>query len=136
MSEMVTFPDAEGVVVSYLNAALMEDGDTARASTRVPGERPGRLVRVILTGSNRRNLAQEDAQVTVECWAPNGPDARALARKVYGWLSALDAPGAHVPVGSSGWVGGPYSMPDPETGTPRYVMTVIVRQTSETLEAS
>lgn len=131
--EPITFADAEAVVISYLNPLLIADGDTARASTRVPGERPGRLVRVILTGSYRRNLSQQDAQVTVECWAPDGPAASALARKVYGWLSALDTPGAHVPAGSDGWVGGPYSQPDPETGSPRYVMTVIVRQSVEIL---
>lgn len=134
--EAITFPDAEAVVVGYLNSLLIADGDTARASTRVPGERPGRLVRPILTGSSRRNLSQQDAQVTVECWAPSGPDAAALARKVYGWLSALDVDGAHVPQGSDGWVGGPYSDPDPDTGSPRYTMTVIVRQRAVTLEAS
>lgn len=131
--EPITFDDAEGVVIGYLNPLLIADGDTARASTRVPGDRPGRLVRVILTGATRRNLAQQDAQVTVECWAPDGPAAHSLARKVYGWLNALDLPGAHVPLGSNGWLGGPYSQPDPDTGSPRYVMTVIVRQSAQTL---
>lgn len=132
--EAITFPDAEAVVIGYLNGRLAADGDTARASTRVPGDRPGRLVRPILTGSTRRNLSQEDAQVTVECWAPTGPDARALAQKVYGWLCALDVDGAHVPLGSDGWVGGPYSDPDPVTGSPRYVMTCIVRQRAVVME--
>lgn len=121
------FPDAEAVVVSYLNTLLATDGDTARASTYVPADRPARLVRVMLTGSARRTLSHEDAQITVECWAPEGPDARALAGKVYGWLCDLDSGGSHVPQGEDGWVGGPYSEPDPETDTPRYVMTCIVR---------
>lgn len=131
--EPITFPDAEAVVIGYLNPLLIADGDTARASTRVPAERPGRLVRPVLTGSSRRSLSKEDAQVTVECWAPNSADARALAGKVYGWLSALDVGGSHVPAGPAGWVGGPYSDPDPDTGSPRYVMTVIVRQSAVVL---
>lgn len=122
------FPDAEGVVIAYLNRLLVADGDTARASTRVPSERPGRLVRVMLTGSSRTNVSRRDAQVTVECWAPDGPAAERLADKVAGWLVDLDESASHVPQGADGWVGGPYSDPDPDTGSPRYVMTVILRQ--------
>lgn len=120
---VITFPDAEALVVEYLT-----DKVDAHVSTRVPNPRPERLVRVILTGSARRTLTHEDAQVTVECWSPSAPDARDLAADVYGWLGTLDVNGAHVPQGPDGWLGGPYSEPDPETGTPRYVMTVIVRQ--------
>lgn len=139
--EAITFPDAEAVVVAYLNGRLAADGDTARATTRVPRERPARFVRVILTGSTRRNLSQQDAQVTVECWdsGPSEPGKQPpvidLMQKVYGWLCALDVDGAHVPLGSDGWVGGPYSDPDPETGSPRYVMTVILRQRAIVMEA-
>lgn len=122
----VVFPDAEGVVVGYLNTVLA--GDTARAYTRVPQARPSRFVRVILTGSQTRSVAHRDAQVTVECWdEAGGPEAAALADVVYDALTVLEVPGAHVPQGPDGWLGGPYSLPDPDTGTPRYVMTVIVR---------
>jgi len=131
--EAITFPDAEAVVIGYLNPLLVADGDTARASTRVPADRPGRLVRPILTGASRRSLSKQDAQVTVECWAPNSADASALAAKVYGWLSALDVGGSYVPAGAGGWVGGPYFDPDPDTGSPRYVMTVIIRQSAVVL---
>lgn len=122
------FQDPEAVVVAYLNTRLVADGDTARASTRVPAQRPPRFVRAILTGTARRAVSRRDAQVTVECWAPDGPAAAALGEKVYAWLDVLDVGASHVPQAPDGWLGGPYSQPDPDTGTPRYVMTVIVRQ--------
>jgi len=122
------FQDPEAVVVSYLNPLLIADEDTARASTRVPNPRPPRLVRVILTGTVRRSVSRRDAQVTIEYWAPDGPAAAAGADKVYDWLEDLDVGGSHVPQGPDGWLGGPYSQPDPDSGSPRYVMTVIVRQ--------
>jgi len=124
----VAFEDPEAVVVSYLNGRLVAAGDAARASTRVPNPRPPRFVRAILTGVVRRSVSRRDAQVTLECWAASAPDAAALADDVADWLEALDVGASHVPQGPDGWVGGPYSQPDPDSGSPRYVMTVIVRQ--------
>lgn len=124
----MAFEDPEAVVISYLNGALVAAADPARASTRVPTTRPASLVRVMLTGMVRRSTSHRDAQVTVECWATDGVAAARLADKVYDWLADLDVGSSHVPQGPDGWVGGPYSQPDPDSGTPRYVMTVILRQ--------
>lgn len=125
------FPDPEGVVVAYLNAWFASLGRSTRAATYVPTPRPVEFVRVILTGAVRESVSHRAAQVTVECWAGSGPAAAALADDVYDALAALDVGGSHVPQGPDGWVGGPYSQPDPDTGSPRYVMTAILRQRQE-----
>ena len=122
------FPDAEGAVVAYLNGRLTTAGDAARASTRVPSTRPDRFVRAILTGSTRTSVSHRNAQVTVECWDTSETGAERLADQVHAWLCEMDTAGGHVPQGPDGWLGGPYSEPDPDSGSPRYVMTVIVRQ--------
>lgn len=121
------FPDAEAAVVAYLNPLLIAATLTARASTRVPNPRPSTFVRVTRTGGSRRSVAHEDAQITVECWALTSTDAATLTRRVQSWLTAMDTPTAHVPQGSSGWVGGPSYLEDPTARGPRYVMTCIVR---------
>lgn len=124
----MAFEDPEAVVVSYLNACLVAAEDPARASTRVPNPRPPRFVRVMLTGTVRRSVSRRDAQVTVECWDAIAPDAAALADDVADWLEALDVGASHVPQGPDGWLGGPHSQQDPDSGSPRYVMTVLLRQ--------
>lgn len=124
----MAFEDPEAVVVSYLNGLFAATDVATRASTRVPNPRPPTLVRAVLTGMVRRSLSRRDAQVTVECWAPDGPAAAGLGGQVYDWLEHLDVGASHVPQAPDGFVGGPYSQPDPDSGSPRYVMTVILRQ--------
>ena len=131
--EAITFPDAEGVVIGYLNAQLAGRGDAARVSNMVPNPRPTRLVKVTRTGGGRRSLAQEDAQITVQCWDADSPEASDLARIVRGllWAMSINANGvvAHVPTE----VGGPAFFPDPDTNLPRYQFTVIVRLRAQVL---
>lgn len=129
---MARFPDAEGVVVAYLNRTLAAAGDSARATTRIPSPRPARFVRAVLTGHARRTLAHADAQVTLECWdAAGSVQAFELAGLVYDLMGDLDEAGCHVPQAPDGWVGGPVYLEDPTTAAPRYVMTPIVRMRGE-----
>lgn len=125
--QAITFPDVEGVVIQYLNAQLLARADSARAANMVPNPRPGRFVKVTRTGGGRRSLAQEDAQVTIQCWGVDSVDASELAIVCRGLMWAMDISGpevvAHVPTE----VGGPAFLPDPDTGLPRYQFTVIVR---------
>lgn len=100
------------------------------AFSRVPAERPPILIRAVLTGSRRRSLIHRDARVTVECWAPTDTEAHQLGAQVEEALSNLDTSWAFVPGGDGGWVGGPAELPDPDSGTPRVVMTVNLRQRS------
>lgn len=131
--EPVCFPDAEALVVGYLNAALAARGDAARASTRVPTDRPARFVAVVLTGTSRRSVQQSDAQVTIECWDTDSEAAADLTRVVHALMCALDVDGAHVPQGRDGWVAGPAYLEDPIARCPRYVMTPIVRTRAQVL---
>lgn len=116
-------PDPEAAVVAHLKAALV--GVTV--GTRVPDPIPARHVRVVLAGGTVRSVAHQDARITIECRATTGVGASALAREVEAAIVTLDSAGCHVPQGAPGWVGAPAYSEDPITGTPRYVMTVIVR---------
>ena len=128
--ERLTFPNVEAQVVGYLAPLL-----SVPVVRIIPSTRPASFVRMMLTGTSRRGLAQADARLTVECWATTDAAAEALARQAYGLLCALDLPdGTHVPLGSDGWAGGPYADVDPTSGSPRYVMTVVVRQSAIVLE--
>lgn len=133
MSEVVAFPDAEAVCVEYLQAQFAARGDSAKVATKIPAPRPTRLVRVTRVGGGRRNVAQDDATVVVECWDAGEPSAFKLARTARALLGVMDVPGAFVPQG--GEVSGPQFFPDPLTSNPRYQFTVIVRLRAEVLEA-
>lgn len=124
--ETITFSSVEAQVIGYLTPLL------ATPVVRViPASRPALFVRVLLTGTTRRSLTLADAHVTVECWAATDAAAEALARQTYALMCAMDLDdGTHVPDGPEGWMGGPYASADPVSGTPRYVMTAIVRQSA------
>lgn len=134
MVDLVAPPDAEAAVVAYLNAALTARGDGARASTRVPDERPARFVRVTLTGTSTRSVVHSEAQVTIECWDLDSAAAAGLSRVVYALMCAMDTSDGYVPQGPRGWVGGPVYLEDPTARVPRYVMTPLVRTRARTLE--
>lgn len=124
--EAIAFGNVEAATVGYL--APLVGVPVVRV---IPATRPAKFVRVLLTGTSRRSLTLADAHVTIECWASSDADAEALARLVYAQMCAMDLPdGTHVPDGPDGWLGGPYASPDPTSGTPRYVMTTIVRQST------
>lgn len=127
--ELVGFPDAEAVVVAYLKGVL----PGVKVSTLVPNPRPDRLVKVTRTGGSRRNVAQDDAMVTLECWDKESADAAALANRVRAHLANFDTVDGYVP--RDGEVSGPQFFPDPLTSNPRYQLTVIIRLRAKLLEA-
>ena len=97
------------------------------AATTVPDPRPGRFLRLMLSGSERRTIVHRDTRITIECWNSAGEAAAAHdAELVYMAMDAWDL----VP-DFDGFPSGPYTQPDPETGTPRYVMTCLVRHRME-----
>lgn len=124
----MTYPDPLAIVGPYLDARFAAIGDQARAFAGVPDPRPPRFVRLMDAGSTVRSVAHRDARVVVECWERSEKAAAALGDLVFGWLCDLATPGGIVPQGPDGWLGGPYPQPDPDTRTPRSVMTVILRQ--------
>ena len=127
--ELVGFPDAEAVVVAYLKGVL----PGTKVGAKVPNPRPDRLVRVTRTGGSRRNVAQDDAMVTLECWDKESADAASLANRVRAYLANFDTADGYMP--RDGEVSGPQFFPDPLTTNPRYQLTVIIRLRAKLLEA-
>ncbi|MDR2930662.1 MAG: hypothetical protein LBV06_07160 [Propionibacteriaceae bacterium] len=116
--------DVEKLTIDYLNSANL---GVPIATTVPASDRPSRFVRLQSGGSRRRTIVHRDTRVTVECWSSlNEEDASHLAELVYQTLDDWDL----VPP-FDGWQAGPYPQPDPDTGTPRYVMTVIIRHRME-----
>lgn len=123
MGEVLLTPDAEAAAVTYLRAGL--GSLAAKVSTAVPSTMPASMVRVSLTGGSRQNVASDAAQLTVECWAADGPTASNLARQAQALMFAaagVNAGGVFVRKVES--VGGVQNFPDPDTNKPRYQLTV------------
>jgi len=123
MGEVLVTPDVEAAAVTYLRTGL--GYLAAKVSTAVPSTMPASMVRVSLTGGSRRNVASDAAQLTVECWAPDGPTASNLARRAQALMfAAAGSVVAGVFVRRVESVGGVQSLPDPDTNKPRYQFTV------------
>lgn len=123
MTEVLVSPDVEGVAVTWLRAGL--GVLAAKVATAVPATMPVSMVRVVLTGGDRLGVAADVAQLTVECWAADGPAASDLARRAQALMFAAQATEvAGVFVRRVDSVGGVQSLPDPDTNKPRYIFTV------------
>lgn len=113
--------DVEAALVGYLEPIL-----GVRVATRVPNPRPASHVRVGRAGGSRRNLAQENPLILIECWAPTSTAASDLASKAWG---ALDATCFEIDLAGAVWVseaslGSPVNYPDPDApGSSRYQFT-------------
>lgn len=115
-------------VRTYLDEAFIASGDSARTFGGVPSPRPDRFVRLMCVGTATTSLAHRDVRIVAECWETSESNAEAFGDTVSDLLASMDAASGHVPNGPAGWAGGPYSQPDPDSGTPRAVMTFILRQ--------
>lgn len=123
MSEVLVTPDAETAAVSFLRSGL--GALAAKVATEVPATMPVTMVRVSLTGGSRSGVASDAAQLTVECWAPDGPTASNLARRAQALMfSASASTAAGIFVRKVESVGGVQNFPDPDTNKPRYQFTV------------
>jgi hypothetical protein len=119
----ILFADIEAPLADRMGTDLLAQGDTAPVVIGVPDPRPSRFVRLVRVGGSQSNLVTDRPRIVFECWSTVGVDAAALAALVRALVNAL-APGY---VGAV-WVdrvidiGVAYS-PDPQTGTPRYLVT-------------
>jgi len=125
--EAVSFPDIEGELVAFLNAAFASRSDTARARTKVPKDR-GRFVKVTRVGGSR-SLVHDEPLVVFECWDVDGTKAERLANLTRALVGSMDTEAA--------WffreVGGVASFPDPRTDDPRYQFTATFRTRGEAI---
>lgn len=124
----MTFPNAVAAIRAYLESKATSASDPMVISGEVPNPRPSRLVRLVQAGSTLLSPAHRDVRVVVECWEVSIYEADRLADLVQSWLCGMHTVNGTVPQGPDGWLGGPYSQSDPDSGCPRSVMTVILRQ--------
>ena len=123
MGEVLLTPDVELAAVTYLRSKLGTLTD--KVATRVPTTMPARMVRVSLTGGAREDVASEQVQLTVECWAGTDVEASNLARTALAHMFAANGTTAGgVWVRRVANVGGVQFFPDPDTAKPRYQFTV------------
>lgn len=123
MTELITFPDVELLMVQHLDAVLND----AYVCTDVPDPRPAVIVTIQRVGGIRRNLVTDTALMSIQAWAPNKAGSYDLLKLVRAHIHAM--PGNQI---SGSWiykvveVGGPIFLPDPESEAPRYQFTVQV----------
>lgn len=111
---------------TLLNAYIRDATDIPKTVTAVPKDRPPRFVRTIRTGGYMRDVVTDVARLTFECWNSNGKlDAERDAQAVRGALLALPGVllGDGIKIHRVTEVAGPSDSPDPDTNTPRYVLT-------------
>ena len=127
MAPVVIFPDATRVVADYLRAELTARGQAAPVWSRVPTPRPARFVLARRLGGPRLNLVADGAQIGVECWDSSEETAHDLCQLCRALIHAM--PGTvqgGVPIYRVTEVGGPATLPDPLSDSPRCVATFIV----------
>lgn len=109
---------------ALINAYLKEATDIPRLVTAVPRDRPERFVRTIRTGGFMANSVTDVARMTVECWAEKKVDAQNDAQTVRAALLALRGTTlSGVKVHRVEEIAAPADSPDPDSRTPRYVLT-------------
>lgn len=123
MTELLVFPDAEAVVVGWLRPELGKNGIVIPVATKMPNPRPPRIVRIVRAGGVQRDIVTDRATMVFECWDSSAPAAANLAAVVRALLCAA----------APGWLGTAWSdrivdlgmvpSPDPDSGSPRYLVT-------------
>ena len=122
--ETIVFPDATLATVTLLRSGLTALASTATVGAIVPNPRELPFVTVRRLGGVKRNLVVDSATVTVECWAAQDEDAHDLAQLCRALIHAAQGTtvGA-VQVYQTAEIGGPASLPDPDSNDSRYVAT-------------
>ncbi|QIS16412.1 hypothetical protein [Nocardia arthritidis] len=88
MVELVVFPDAESIVVSYLSAQLAVRGDKALVTRVIPDSPPSRMVRVKGFWGSDRGLVLASRLITVQCADVTPSGAADLAELCFAILRA------------------------------------------------
>jgi hypothetical protein len=125
MGAPVGYPDGVAVVRAYLRDALVGRGVDVPVGIRVPSPRPPQFVRLERIGGTRLDLVTDRPRIDVHCWGDSDESAADLAALVRALLFAM--PGWRGAVAYDvAEVGGPNTMPDPDSGQPRVVFAVEV----------
>lgn len=126
--EVIVFPDAEDVAVTWLTADLATYGCDAPVSASVPTPRPSEFVTVQRTGGPKRDLVTDAASLTFECWSDEKPSSAAelaqLVRGIVGSWQGRYRDG--ITVYRVQEFAGPQLLPDPHSKQSRYTFTATV----------
>lgn len=123
-TDALDWPDVEDVTTEYLSTGLAAQSITAGVGTLVPRPVTGKHVRVQRSGGSI-DTVWDSARVTVEARGPRKEDALDLATACRDLLRRM--PGTR-----STWLVTRWSetglayLPDPEDGSPRYLLTVLL----------
>lgn len=127
MAEVVVFPDAVSVTITYLKTALAGRTVDAGIGTRLPSALVGTFVRVFRTGGLVVERVVDQAQMTIEVYATETDTAHDVAQLVRGLLHAMEGTvQSGVPIYGVNEFAGPQDFPDPLTNKARYSFTVQV----------
>lgn len=111
------FPDVDSMVRSFLLSRV-----TVPVHVSVPRNRPASFVVARRNGGGASNRVVDSPTVTVDCWASSSVEAAELAEDC---RSAFHDSYAAMPlVRGVDEITGPYSTPDPDSGSPRYRFSV------------
>ena len=126
MAELISFPDPESVLCSFLTAQLVSGTFAGvKASTEVPNPRPTEFVRVLLVGGFQDGLVTDVPRLAVEAWGVSKARASGLAARCRQLIDAAARDGS---IGAAtlhrvNVVSRPQFLPDPETNQNRYTAT-------------
>lgn len=120
------FDDPVAVLIADLRA---RDPVTPTVG-RVPDQRPVRFRRVVFVGSHAISPVHRIARLLVECWAEDDVSADRFGAHTEALLPDSGTHWNRIPPAPDCWVAGPVPLPDPDSGTPRAVMTVAMTQRS------
>jgi hypothetical protein len=120
MDPIILYPDPVELALPYLRDLL---GSDAAVHGRIPNPRPAYLVHIRRAGGvpTARNVADRP-RVDAQVWAPTDPECVELAGRVLAYL--LAAPGRVDGVSFARAFLGLTPIPDPDTGSPRILLTV------------
>jgi hypothetical protein len=121
---LIGYGDVEQTLVEHLRSELPEHGQAGViVRTRYPTVQghPGRLVLVRRVGGAGPRVGVDVARVDVQTWAVDDVKAHDLAHLVRGLIHQARGVG---PIRGVRDVSSPVSIPDPDTGLDRYVLTV------------
>lgn len=116
----MTFPDATGLAIAYLDPLM----DPVQVASRVPRDRPAELLQVRRIGGTGLPPVRDVARLDVIAWAEQEPRAAELGNiaRAHVWaLAGTNLLG--VACYRVAEFMGPRHDDDPETGTPRYWVT-------------
>lgn len=117
--------DIEAALITYLDSVGVAAGTQRPSATDWQGEHPT-IVQVTLSDrSDTRQLVLDDATLLIEVWDTDSVLASTAASLIAGHIDAWagEWAGVHIYAASAR---GPRSLHDPDTRTPRYLVTCSV----------